>query len=128
MNNPIIVRVNQVIESFRDRPIEIPIIHQEIIEVNTIEEKVVAIEKNQTQIKEVIVTKDKFVKQDNLIIKENTKNYIETKAQIVDRFEERVVPVFSSTEKIIEVPYILEKIVEKIIIMPQVVEVLKYVH
>ncbi len=37
-------------------------------------------------------------------------------------------PVYSTTEKIVEVPHILEKIVEKIVIMPQVVEVLKYVH
>lgn len=37
-------------------------------------------------------------------------------------------PITTSLEKIIEVPYILEKIVEKIVIMPQVVEVLKYVH
>lgn len=37
-------------------------------------------------------------------------------------------PVHSTVEKIVEVPYILEKIVEKIVIMPQVVEVLKYVH
>lgn len=37
-------------------------------------------------------------------------------------------PVTSTIEKIVEVPYILEKIVEKIVIMPQIVEVLKYVH
>lgn len=37
-------------------------------------------------------------------------------------------PVYSTVEKIVEVPYLLEKIVEKIVIMPQVVEVLKYVH
>ena len=46
----------------------------------------------------------------------------------MDRFEEKIVPVYSTTEKIVEVPHILEKIVEKIVIMPQVVEVLKYVH
>jgi hypothetical protein len=38
------------------------------------------------------------------------------------------VPVFSTQEKIIEVPYLLEKIVEKIVIMPQVVEIVKYVN
>ena len=37
-------------------------------------------------------------------------------------------PITSTIEKIVEVPYILEKIVEKIVIMPQIVEVIKYVH
>ena len=36
--------------------------------------------------------------------------------------------MLSTSERIVEVPYLLEKIVEKIVIMPQVVEVLKYVH
>ncbi len=38
------------------------------------------------------------------------------------------VPVYTTVEKIVEVPQILEKIVERIVILPQVVEVLKYVH
>lgn len=37
-------------------------------------------------------------------------------------------PIYTTVEKIIEVPQILEKIVERIVIMPQIVEVLKYVH
>jgi hypothetical protein len=53
---------------------------------------------------------------------------VETQLQVVDRFEQKEIPVYSSVEKLIEVPYILEKIVEKIVVMPQVVEVLKYVH
>jgi hypothetical protein len=63
-----------------------------------------------------------------LIIKTDVRNHVDKQLQIVDRFEERVVPVHSTVEKIVEVPHILEKIVEKIVIMPQVVEVLKYVH
>src|SRR5207247_1906529 len=62
------------------------------------------------------------------ILKTDSKNYVETKAQIVDRFEQQIVPIFNTVEKIIEIPYILEKIVEKIVIMPQIVEVIKYVH
>lgn len=58
----------------------------------------------------------------------DVRNQVERQVQLVDRFEERVVPVHSTVEKIVEVPHILEKIVEKIVIMPQVVEVLKYVH
>jgi hypothetical protein len=38
------------------------------------------------------------------------------------------VPIYTTVEKIVEVPQILEKIVERIVVMPQVVEVLKYVH
>lgn len=37
-------------------------------------------------------------------------------------------PVYTTVERIVEVPQILEKIVERIVIMPQVVEVLKYVY
>lgn len=125
---PIIVRVNQIIESIRERPVEIPIIHQEIQTVEVIEEKVVAVEKRDTEVKEVVVYRDKIIEKDRLIQKTDTKNYIETKLQIVDRMEDRVIPVFSSVEKIVEVPYLLEKIVEKIVIMPQVVEVIKYIH
>ena len=48
--------------------------------------------------------------------------------QVVDRYEEKIVPITTTVEKIIEVPYILEKIVEKIVILPQVIEVIKYIH
>ncbi len=61
-------------------------------------------------------------------MKTDVRNQIQTQLQVVDRFEQKVVPVYSTVEKIVEVPHILEKIVEKIVIMPQVVEVLKYVH
>lgn len=94
----------------------------------TFEEKIVAVERRDTEIKEVVVNKDRIVEKDKLIIKENTRNYIETKLQVVDRYEEKIVPVNTSVEKIIEIPYVLEKIVEKIVIMPQVVEVIKYIH
>lgn len=94
----------------------------------TIEEKVVAIENRDTEVKEVVVYRDKIVEKERLITKTDIRNQIETKLQIVDRIEERVVPVFSTVEKIVEVPYLLEKIVEKIVIMPQVVEVIKYIH
>ena len=46
----------------------------------------------------------------------------------MDRFERTEVPVFSTVEKIVEVPTIIEKIAERVVILPQVVEVLKYVH
>lgn len=72
--------------------------------------------------------REKIVEKDNFIQKTDTRNLIETRNQIVDRFEEKVIPVHSTVEKIVEVPHILEKIVEKIVLMPQVVEVVKFVH
>jgi hypothetical protein len=87
VDNPILVRVNTLIESFRDRPVEIPIIHQEVVEVQAIEEKIVAVEKRDVEIREVVVYKDKIVEKDNLIVKTDNKNYIETRIQQVDRYE-----------------------------------------
>jgi hypothetical protein len=58
----------------------------------------------------------------------STNNHISKELQIVDRLEQREIPMFSTIEKIIEVPQMQEKLVERIVIMPQVVEVLKYVH
>lgn len=107
---------------------EIPIIHETIKEVQTIEEKVIAVERRDTEVKEITVYKDKIVEIQKFIEKENIRNVIETRIQAVPTIEEKVVPVYSTHEKIVEVPYLLEKIVEKIVIMPQVVEVLKYVH
>jgi hypothetical protein len=45
VNNPVVVRVNQVIEAIREKVVEIPVIQQEIVQVPIIEEKIVAIEK-----------------------------------------------------------------------------------
>jgi hypothetical protein len=56
-----------------------------------------------------------------LITKTDIRNQIDTQYQTIDRYEDKIVPITTSIEKIIEVPYILEKIVEKIVIMPQVV-------
>jgi len=128
VNNPVMVKCNQIVESIIERAYEIPIIQEKIIEVPTIEEKIVAVERSNTEVREVIVNKDKIVEQQVFIERTNTINVIEGQLQVVDRYEEKVIPVFSTVEKIVEIPHILEKIVEKIVIMPQVVEVLKYVH
>lgn len=125
---PVLVEVNKLVEVYRDRPIEIPLIHNEIQEVKVTEEKVVAIEHVVTEIKEVPTSHDRIIEQEKLITKTDIRNHIEIQNKIVDRYEDKIVPITTSLEKIIEVPYILEKIVEKIVIMPQVVEVLKYVH
>ncbi len=67
------------------------------------------------------MNRDRIVEKVKLDIRENTKNFVETKMQIVDRYEEKIVPVTTTVERFVEVPYLLEKIVEKITIMPQVV-------
>ena len=59
---------------------------------------------------------------------ENVVNRIEKEVQLVDRVEKSEVPVYTTVEKIVEVPQIQEKIVERIVILPQIFEVLKYVH
>ena len=86
-----------------------------------IEEKVVAVERRDTQIKEVTVTRDKYIEKDRLIVKEDIRNYITTQLKEVQVIQEKVVPVITNNERIVEVPYLLEKIVEKITILPQVV-------
>lgn len=48
-------------------------------------------------------------------------NHVEQEIQVIDRFEQKEVPVYTTVEKIVEVPQILEKIVERIVVMPQVV-------
>jgi len=56
----------------------------------------VAVEKNATEIKEVIVYKDKIVEKDNFILKTDIRNQISNQLKVVDRFEEKVVPVHST--------------------------------
>jgi len=51
VNNPVVVKVNQIIESIREKIVEIPVIQQEIIQVPTIEEKIVAVQINATEIR-----------------------------------------------------------------------------
>ena len=54
-------------------------------------------------------------------MKEDIRNYITTQLKEVQVIQEKVVPVITNNERIVEVPYLLEKIVEKITILPQVV-------
>jgi len=128
IDRPFIVPVNSIVESIRERPVEIPIVHQEIKEEKVIEEKVVAVERRDTQIKEVTVNRDRYIEKEKLIVKEDIRNYIQTQIKEIQCIQDKVVPVITNNERIVEVPYLLEKIVEKITILPQVVEVIKYVH
>ena len=54
--------------------------------MKVIEEKVVAIESRDTQIKEVIVHNDRVIEQEKLITKTDIRNQIDTQLQIVDRY------------------------------------------
>lgn len=93
-----------------------------------IEEKVVAVERTDTQIKEVTVYRDRYIEKEKLIVKEDIRNLITYQIKEVPTIQDRIVPVVTNNERIVEIPYLLEKIVEKITILPQVVEVIKYVH
>lgn len=94
--SPVLVEINKLVEVYRDRPIEIPLIHHEIKEVKVIEEKVVAIENRETEIKEIHVHSDKIVEKDNLVMKTDIQNHIETRVDVVDRFEEKIIPITST--------------------------------
>ena len=50
-----------VVKEFRDLPIEIPIINEVVKEIKVTDEKVVAIESQNTEIEEVPVTTEKVV-------------------------------------------------------------------
>ena len=127
-NIPVLVEINNIVERNTYKPINIFMREEEIKEISIIEEKIISIETKDTQIKEIECFKDRIIEQDKFVIKTDIRNQIENQVQVVDRYEEKIVPITTCIEKIIEVPYILEKIVEKIVIMPQVVEVIKYVH
>ena len=120
--------MNQIIERLVEKIVPVNIVREVIKEVMTNSEKIVAVNNGNTQIKEVQVFRDKIIEVPQIKEINSVKNYVETQLQVVDRFEQKEIPIFSSVEKIIEVPHILEKIVEKIVVMPQVVEILKYVH
>lgn len=77
------------------------------MQVPRIEEKIVTIEKIVQQIKQVNVSHDVIVEKDKLIQTTDIKNQIETKINTVDRYEEKLVPVHTSTEKIVQVPHVL---------------------
>ena len=125
---PQLVRVNQIIEQLVEKIVQIPVINEVIKEVEVIKEKIVQVHTDNTQIKEVEVFRDKIVQVPQVVEINQTKNFIETTLQVVERFEEREVPIYSTVEKFLEVPHVLEKIVERIVILPQVVEVIKYIH
>lgn len=107
-----------------------PIYYREEVAIETpvIHEKIVAISSNTTSKEAVQVIKEKTTTVNKIVEANNVVNHIEKEIQLVDRYEKTEVPVYTTVERIVEVPQILEKIVERIVIMPQVVEVLKYVH
>lgn len=122
------VKVHEVIKEYVEKIVEV-IIREEIIKEVPVEvEKIVQVNSKDVDVKEVQVVKEKVVQVPKVIEVVNTQNYVQNQLQVVDRFEQTSVPVYTTVEKIVEVPQILEKIVERIVVMPQVVEVLKYVH
>lgn len=122
------VKVHEVIKEYVDKIVEVRTREEIIKEVPVEVEKIVKVNSKDCDIKEVQVVKEKVVEVPKVVELVNTKNVVQNQLQVVDRFEQTSVPVYTTVEKIVEVPQILEKIVERIVVMPQVVEVLKYVH
>ena len=125
---PQLVKVHEIIKEYIDKIVAVHT-REEIIKQVTVEvEKIVQITNTDVEYREIEVIKN--VPITNEVFKEYTNivNHIERDVQVVDRFEQKEVAVYTTVEKIVEVPQILEKIVERIVIMPQIVEVLKYVH
>ncbi len=125
---PQLVKVHEVIKEYIEKIVEVRFREEIIKEVQVEVEKIVQVSSKDVDIKEVQIIKEKIVEVPKVIEIIKTNNYIQNQLQVVDRFEQRSVPVYTTVEKIVEVPQILEKIVERIVVMPQVVEVLKYVH
>lgn len=125
---PQLIKINEVIREVVEKIVTVTIREEVIVEVPVEVEKIVQVISNNVQIKTVDVIKEKTVEVNKLREVVNTQNFIEKEIQLVDRVEKTEVPVYTTVERIVEVPQILEKIVERIVIMPQVVEVLKYVH
>lgn len=122
------VKVHEVIKEYVDKIVEVRTREEVIKEVPVEIEKIVQINSKDVDIQEVQVVKEKVVEIPKVVEIVKTQNFVQNELQIVDRFEQTSVPVYSTVEKIVEVPQILEKIVERVVIMPQIVEVLKYVH
>ncbi len=61
-----------------------------------VEEKIIAVERREVEIKEIQTFRDRIVEKDKLIQKTDTKNYIQTEVKTVELVNERVVPVFST--------------------------------
>lgn len=61
--------------------------YQEIKEVEVLEEKVVAVERRDTEVKEVTLYKDKIVETQKFVERENVRNVIETRVEAVPTIE-----------------------------------------
>lgn len=125
---PQLIKINEIVERIVEKIVPVHTVEQVFIEVPVIQEKIVQVATTRVDKQAVETVREKVTEVSKLVNTENVINRIETEVQIVDRVEKRDVPVYTTVEKIVEVPQIIEKIVERIVILPQVVEVLKYVH
>lgn len=125
---PHLIRVNNIVETFIEKIISIPFREEVIKTIETNTEKIVPVKETGNQITTVEVFRDKIIEIEKLVEIAQIQNFVTKELEVIERFEEKEIPIFSTIEKLIEVPHILEKIVEKIVILPQVVEVLKNVY
>ena len=54
------------------------------------------VESRYTEVKEIVVYKDKIIETERLITKDNVRNVIETRLQSVPTIQEKIVPVFTT--------------------------------
>lgn len=59
-------------------------------------EKIVQVNSNDVNVKEVQIVKEKVVEVPKIVEVINTKNYVQNQLQVVDRFEQTSVPVYTT--------------------------------
>lgn len=91
-----------------DKIIAVPVVQEVIKEVHVEQEKIVGVVTRDTEVKEVPTVTEKTVLVEKFKEFYNTVNHVEREIQVVDRYEQKEVPVYTTVEKIVEVPQIME--------------------
>lgn len=101
------VKVHEIVKEYVDNIIEVPFREEIIKEVPVEIEKIIQVHSEKVVQKEVQIIKDKIVEVPKVIELINTQNFIQTQVEVVDRFEQTQVPVFTNVERIVEVPQVM---------------------
>jgi hypothetical protein len=91
-----LVKVHEVVKEYIEKIVEVRF-REEIIKEVTVEvEKIVQVNSRDVDIREVQVVKEKVVQVPKIVEVVNTQNYVQNQLQIVDRFEQNSVPVYTT--------------------------------
>lgn len=104
---PQLVKVHEIIERLVEKIVPIYYREEVAIETPVIQEKIVAVSSNTTSKEAVQVIKEKTTTVNKIVEANNVVNHIEKEIQLVDRYEKTEVPVYTTVERIVEVPQIL---------------------